>query len=51
MIRGFGHVKLASVDQASKQRSELLAAMLKVEQGVPQPASPHRPLGREEAVV
>jgi indolepyruvate ferredoxin oxidoreductase len=31
-IRGFGHVKLASVEQAGKQRSELLGAIAKTEQ-------------------
>ena len=32
-VRGFGHVKLASVERARKQRSELFSAMRKVEQG------------------
>ena len=55
-IRGFGHVKLASVEQARKQRSELFAAMLKVEQGASAQALLAEPTGsdehaREEAVV
>jgi indolepyruvate ferredoxin oxidoreductase len=33
-IRGFGHVKLASVEQARKQRSELFASMRKAEEAV-----------------
>jgi indolepyruvate ferredoxin oxidoreductase len=31
-IRGFGHVKLAGVEQAGKQRSELLGAIANTEQ-------------------
>jgi len=42
-IRGFGHVKLASVERASKQRSELLAAILQSEQKASEPAPTREP--------
>jgi indolepyruvate ferredoxin oxidoreductase len=54
-VRGFGHIKLASVEQAHKQRSELFAAMRKGEQGAPEaPARkpvPNDERAGEEAVV
>jgi indolepyruvate ferredoxin oxidoreductase len=55
-IRGFGHVKLASVEQASKQRSELLAAILQSEQKASEPAPTREPAvsdrrASEETVV
>ena len=36
------------VEQGSKQRSELFAAMLKAEQGLGEPASMVKPAAREE---
>jgi indolepyruvate ferredoxin oxidoreductase len=46
-VRGFGHIKLASVEQARKQRSELFAAMRKVEQSAPE-ALASKPVASDE---
>ncbi len=48
-VRGFGHVKQASVEQARKQRSELFAAMRKAEQETAELALSGRPAAREQA--
>jgi indolepyruvate ferredoxin oxidoreductase len=54
-IRGFGHVKLASVRQAEQRRGELRAAMAKVEEGMsehkPMPESAARDERAEETAV
>jgi indolepyruvate ferredoxin oxidoreductase len=47
-VRGFGHVKLANVEQARKQRGELFAAMAKAEQGACGQAPSAKASAREE---
>jgi indolepyruvate ferredoxin oxidoreductase len=50
-VRGFGHVKLASVEQASRQRSELFAALLEAERPAPEHVAARRLPAPEEAAA